>query len=217
MSNTLSSADYTRSLPLPLKSDVSMHAFCRALADELKFIAAETYKNIIYARIRELPEKLIDILAYDLHVDWYDSRLPLDVKRSMVENSVKVHKYLGTPYAVKKVLSEVFEMVEITEWFEKNPLGQPFTFSLSLDASNDDLMRELQQEILKRLLFYKNLRSHLEGVSFQIEERGHLYFGAYSEMHCDLAIYPKMEAEGKLFWGGYSSIDMEMDVRPQEG
>ena len=43
----------------------------------------------------KLSEELIDILAYDMHVDWYDYSYPVDMKREIVKNSVKVHKKNG--------------------------------------------------------------------------------------------------------------------------
>ncbi|MFQ9858208.1 MAG: hypothetical protein ACLRYD_17160 [Ruminococcus callidus] len=52
---------------------------------------------LIYSRFDELPEELaVDILAYDLHVDWYDYNYPLEAKRGFSEKQCQgVHKKNG--------------------------------------------------------------------------------------------------------------------------
>ena len=47
-------------------------------------------------RFLELDEQTLDILAYDLHVDWYDHSYPIEVKRQTIKDSVKIHRRLGT-------------------------------------------------------------------------------------------------------------------------
>ena len=66
------SADFTNSLPPALKNDPDMMTLAQTISAQLQTTAAEVRKNIIYARIDELDEATLDVLAYDLHVDWYD-------------------------------------------------------------------------------------------------------------------------------------------------
>ena len=70
--NDLYSVDFTRALPPVLKNDPNMLAIATVIAEQLQATAQQIRKNIIYARIDELEEPILDILAYDLHVDWYD-------------------------------------------------------------------------------------------------------------------------------------------------
>ena len=106
--NDLYSVDFTRSLPPPLKNDPEMNALGRVIAEQLQITARQIPKNIIYARIDELDEQTLDILAYDLHVDWYDYGHPIAAKRAVIKDSVRVHKRLGTLYAVKTALGSVY-------------------------------------------------------------------------------------------------------------
>lgn len=75
----LYSVDFTRSLPPTLKDDPEINALGRAIAGQLQITAQQIRRNIIYARIDELDEQTLDILAYDLHVDWYDHSYPIEV------------------------------------------------------------------------------------------------------------------------------------------
>lgn len=102
--NDLYSVDFTRALPPVLKNDPNMLAIATVIAEQLQATAQQIRKNIIYARIDELEEPILDILAYDLHVDWYDYSYPLEVKRQTIKDSVKIHRKLGTKYAVETAL-----------------------------------------------------------------------------------------------------------------
>lgn len=114
----LYSVDFTRSLPPTLKDDPEINALGRAIAGQLQITAQQIRRNIIYARIDELDEQTLDILAYDLHVDWYDHSYPIEVKRQTIKDSVKIHRRLGTKYAVETALGAVFPGTRVEEWFE---------------------------------------------------------------------------------------------------
>ena len=113
------SADFTNSLPPALKNDPDMMALAQTISAQLQTTAAEVRKNIIYARIDELDEATLDVLAYDLHVDWYDYSYPIEVKRRTIRDSIQVHRRLGTKYAVEKALGAVYPGTKVEEWFER--------------------------------------------------------------------------------------------------
>ena len=165
MNNTeLTSADFTHSLPPPLKNDPNMLAIARAVAEQLRQTAQQIRKNVIYARIDELDEQTLDVLAYDLHVDWYDYSYPVEVKRQTIKDSVKIHRKLGTKYAVETALGAVFPDSEIEEWFEYN--GTPHTFRVVLDMTNSHVPADYFS-IEKAVHFYKRLSAHMENMIYQ--------------------------------------------------
>ena len=118
-------ADY---LPETLKRDPKMKALAAAVTEQMLGVSGEIDNVLIYSRIDELPEELIDILAFDMHVDWYDYSYPLAAKRDILKNSVKVHKKMGTKYAIEKGLSGLYPISEVEEWFEYG--GQPHHFHI---------------------------------------------------------------------------------------
>ena len=127
------SADFTNSLPPTLKNDPDMMALAQTISAQLQTTAAEVRKNIIYARIDELDEATLDVLAYDLHVDWYDYSYPIEVKRRTIRDSIQVHRRLGTKYAVEKALGAVYPGTKVEEWFEYG--GQPYWFKIQTSAT----------------------------------------------------------------------------------
>ena len=162
----LYSVDFTRSLPPTLKDDPEINALGRAIAGQLQITAQQIRRNIIYARIDELDVQTLDILAYDLHVDWYDHSYPIEVKLQTIKDSVKIHRRLGTKYAVETALGAVFPGTRVEEWFEYG--GDPYTLRVIINATENGVTAAQQAAVLERVIFYKNLRSHLEAVRFKM-------------------------------------------------
>jgi phage tail P2-like protein len=157
------SIDLTRTLPAALKNDPDMLALAKVIARGLQEDIRNTRKAVIYARINELDEELLDILAHDLHVDWYDDSHDIDVKRQVIKDSVRVHKRLGTKYAVETALGAVYPDTFVQEWFEYG--GKPYMFKIIITADPNNPNK--QQEALEKIRFNKNLRSHVEEVIYR--------------------------------------------------
>jgi phage tail P2-like protein len=147
--NTVCDIDLTRTLPPALKNDESILALGRVIAGELQENIRLAQVAIIYARIDELPEELLDILAYDLHVDWYDNELPVSIKRQFIKDSVKIHKRLGTKYAVERAIGRIYPDSKVEEWFEYG--GDPYCFKLLIDSTYEDVDPEKHKRVLDRV------------------------------------------------------------------
>ena len=166
--NDIYSTDFSDFLPGALRHDPKMIALARTLTDQLLTVSGNIDNVLIYSRFEELPEDLVDILAYeaaldvlahDLHVDWYDYSYPLQVKRDMVKNSVKVHKKMGTKYAMETALGSIWPKSEVEEWF--NYGGEPHHFRVVCDVTEDRITASLAQ-LVKAIRMYKRLSSHLD-------------------------------------------------------
>lgn len=162
MSNT--SVDFLRSLPDVLKNAPNMAALATAIANELERLAEDVEKAIIYARIDELGEDVLDLLAYDFKVDWWDYTYTVAEKRRILKNSWNVHRHLGTKGAVETAISSIYEGSKVQEWFEYG--GDPYKFRLLLDITYDSADPVKHQSVLDRVNFYKNMRSHLETIEY---------------------------------------------------
>lgn len=136
----------------------------RLIAGELHITAEETKKNIIYANIEELSETWLDVLAYDLHVDWYDYDYPIEAKRAIIRDSVRVHQKLGTKAAVEMALGGIHPQSEIEEWFDYD--GEPFRFRIVLDTTQSRVAADYD-EIVRTVDIYKRLTAHLDGLYYQ--------------------------------------------------
>lgn len=162
--NNIKEADFLSTFPPALQKDKKMLALGRLIAEELHITAQEAENNIIYANLDNMSEFWLDILAYDLHVDWYDYDYPIDAKREILKDSVRVHQKLGTKEAVERALGGIHPLSEIEEWTDYN--GKPYKFRIVLDTTNSRVQAEYD-EIVKTVDIYKRLTAHLDGLYYQ--------------------------------------------------
>lgn len=168
--HALTAENLLRALPEVLRNDESMEALAASVAQVLAQRPEEIRQLSIYPRIDELPEDLLDILAYDFKVDWWDADYALEEKRQTLQDSWRVHRMLGTKAAVELAISAIFPEVRVSEWFEYG--GDPYHFRLSIDVSEEDTGSDRYQRVLERVNFYKNLRSHLDEIVYIIRAEG---------------------------------------------
>ena len=155
--------------PVGLRENPSVAALGDMTAEALAARDAEIDQLSLYARIDELPEALLDILAYDYKVDWWDPNYTLDEKRRVFKDSWYVHQHMGTKAAVETAISAIYPNTRVLEWFEYG--GEPYHFRLDINITNDSIDSDKQRRVLERLNFYKNLRSHNDGVTYFVEAK----------------------------------------------
>jgi phage tail P2-like protein len=166
-----------RVLPEVLQKNSEMYALATGIAQQLSTRLSEINMARIYTRIGALPEELLDILAYDLKVDWYDYNYGIKAKRALLQDSFYVHRHLGTRGAVERALSDIYPGTEIQEWFEYG--GEPFYFRVILDVTNQRVSIT-QSQIVRAINTYKSLRSHLEDEATVYRSRIHIGIGVSS-------------------------------------
>ena len=83
---------------------------------------------------------------------------------------------LGTRAALELALSAIYPGARAEEWFEYG--GTPYCFRLYIDASDADIGDAKHRRVLDRVNYWKNLRSHLEGIEYhKTIPTGNLYAG----------------------------------------
>ncbi len=175
MNNTVYSVDFTHLLPAPLKNDETMLALGQAIAAELQYNIQFAKFAIIYARIDELDEMTLDILAKDFNVEWYDFDADINEKRRIIKECISVHRYKGTKYAVKTALEGIYKSADVQEWFQYG--GEPYHFKVVIYDNTSTTEKLL--DVFRKIKYYKNLRSKLDETVFEIKPNSELvqFFG----------------------------------------
>ena len=125
MSNHGLTADnMMQQFPIALQKDPKTVALGQAIAKVMESRQDEIDSLRIYTRIDELPEWLLDILARDFAVDWYDRSYTLEEKRKTIKDSFYVHRHRGTKAAVERAISAIYPNPKVLEWFEYG--GDPY-------------------------------------------------------------------------------------------
>lgn len=166
----MNEADILRLLPPVLKKDECFVALGKVIAEQLAENRELSEKALIYPAIERLDEPVLDALAYDLNVPWYDYEGDIESKRNTIRECMQIHQFKGTKYAVQTALESVYEQVQVREWFEYG--GEPYHFKVTIYDSGSDAER--RRRVLAKIKYYKNLRSVLEATEFIIAAKAEL-------------------------------------------
>ena len=143
-------------LPDSIADNIEIKNAANILDPELLSVSLCIREALLLSRIEELPEYVIDLLAWQYHVDMYEPlNLPIDTKRSLVRNAILLHRHKGTPWSITQSLVNMgFDYTKINEWWN---LGtDPHTFSVELEM-REGMIRQAERYIEE----YKPVRSHL--------------------------------------------------------
>lgn len=147
-------------LPGTFKNNAENAALADAISAMFSQVLSQT-ENL--DPMNPLPEFLLDIIAKEEHVDYYDDKLDASKKRSLIRNSWKVHKNKGTAEAIESVVSVLLEKAKVVEWFEYG--GDPYHFKIELDGpySGDEVL----EVVFRAVNASKRRSTRLEAIWFK--------------------------------------------------
>lgn len=151
-------------LPRVLAEDNRMAALATAIARALLKHLNELEAEKIYTRIDDLPEAVLDILAYDFKIDWYDYDFPIEAKRNLIKSNYYVHRHLGTVGAVREAVQGIYPNSAVEEWFDYG--GDAYHFRIALESALP-VIPFSTEALLTAVYRYKSLRSHLDDIIFR--------------------------------------------------
>lgn len=155
-----------------MKQDPTTKALCAAVTPQLQQVANEVMLCLIYSRIDVLPESVLDELAWQKKIDWYDATADVEVKRQLIKTAPVIKRCLGTPYAVEEVIKIYFGDGELQEWF--NYGGDPGMFKVL--TNNSAVTGDLAQQFIRVLDAVKRKSSHLEEIIIALSGEMNLYY-----------------------------------------
>ncbi len=180
---SLSLSDIT---PDSIAGDSQISSLISALDPELRNISRASLEPLIMSRIDELPENIIDLLAWQLHVDFYDLAGTLAMKREAVKGSILWHMHKGTQWAILEALRMIDIKAEFVHWHDSD--SEPYTFGLRAIVSGDFYRTQgrdkLQSSIRRAVNESKSTRSLLSFLETQIAftEKSDIFTGLVSAL-----------------------------------
>ena len=187
MARRLGSTPFRELLPDSLSGDSSIRAAAAALDTVLDATTRAIPGVLLYARLAHdtgfvepvamlpplarlselsgglasLPEPVLDLLAWQLHVEGYEAAVDLAAKRQLIAGSLLLHRRRGTPWAVRTALEAALHVpATVQQWFEYG--GEPYFFRVRLELGGTGLDEAAQRNALQLILDYKNMRSWLD-------------------------------------------------------
>jgi phage tail P2-like protein len=151
------------------------------------------------------PASVLPWLAWAFSVDQWDSSWTEAQKRATIAASVSVHRYKGTIGAVREAIAALGVDVDIQEWYRQAPPGAPYTFGLTLNASQVGATQAQLLKLLDVVDGSKNLRSHLTSVAESITSEARAFVGGVVLMGSEITVKfggPQLLSDGSAISDG---------------
>lgn len=167
-----------------MQKDVTVQGMTASLNPQFIQAADQIINALIFTRIDELPESVLDILAWQFNVDWYEPDSLIEAKRKAINDALIIKKTQGTPAAVQRVIEIYFGDGYVEEWFDYG--GQPGYFRVV--TNNASATGDQAALLIRAVDKVKNLRSRLESVVIQSTESMDFYQGFVLQMTDNLTL-----------------------------
>lgn len=107
------------------------------------------------------PEAMLPWLAWSFSVDTWGPDWPVYVRRRTVQQSIRIHRRKGTVGALLDAIDAIGVAVQIEEWHQRSPRGEPYTFRALINSIATPFLPADLQRLLQVIEDNKNLRSHM--------------------------------------------------------
>lgn len=164
MSN-LTSSTLMSVYPEILNKDELFNALGRTAAEQIGEAFLAVGQGTIYTRVADLDEPLLDIMAQDFNIIWYDYNFDLATKRRVIAAAFSVYQTIGTKGAMERAICAIWPESKVIEWFDYS--GDPYCFKVELDIAEGSVDVSVIQ---KTIDLYKNVRSHLDEIVYRADE-----------------------------------------------
>ena len=124
------------------------------------------------------PVALLPWLAIQRSVDRWDPNWSEAIKRKVIKDSFEIHKRKGTVSALRQVVEPFADLIDITEWHQLEPMGEPGTFSMSLALFESGLSEQGLADLERMITDTKPISRHLVGLNITYSPKGELFLGA---------------------------------------
>lgn len=149
-------------LPPPLASDERFSVLANIAAE--RFAQIDLTALLVYL-VDIVDASALPSLAGQFHVQRLEGWLFAaneQEKRELIKQAIELHKYKGTPWAVRRVLEILSLPGTISEWFEYG--GKAYFFKVEIELINQGMDENLFNNLVDLIHEYKNVRSKLEAL-----------------------------------------------------
>lgn len=151
-------------LPSSLHDDETISNIIKSLDGIFPEFESQIRKIRFYEYLDEQPAEVLDLLAWQFHVDFYDYDYSNEVKRELIRQSIAWHRRKGTPMAVEEMVSTIYSSAEIVEWWDYG--GTPYRFGVSGITAPLTGAADINR-LVSLINATKNKRSWLDYVQFK--------------------------------------------------
>ena len=161
-----------------------------AVEQAIKRILDYTSGISLYADLEAVSDGVLNLMAQELRTQYYDAEAERKVREELVRNALPWHMHGGTRSVLEEYLATLYGGGRISEWYEYG--GAPYYFK-AIVAVDEDIEISLgdSYEIVKRIEAYKNIRSWLEALMFQMTFQYHVPIEYENRITLQTEFYPR--------------------------
>ena len=185
----------------------------RAIDPEMLSVSQSIREALILSRIDELPEPVLDLLAWQYHVDNYEPlSLPIEQKRAQVRDAILIHRKKGTPWALKQELKNIGFPVEIDE-----DTGQPYIFDVRVLLNGQADTTAVYNAAVKAAKRAKNVRSKIGTIGLESQTDATVRVAAASVSGVHVEVYPWVKPGDTMQSAPRAAAAAHLDIRAYVG
>ena len=161
---TLQNCDFASLMPLWMRSDCTDVSLAESIDLETNKIVKKFKDLSKWNEIENLDEEKLDEIAWDLNISWYRYDATLEMKRNIIKNARRVHRKLGTKWAMEQVLTCYFDESTVLEWWQYG--GEPGHFKIqTINTATVNKDAELFLNILDDVKRYSQVLDKIEVIA----------------------------------------------------
>ncbi len=155
----LSDAELASMLPPSLADDETVLNLCKVLDTHLQELTEDISELLFLPNVDTISEELLDELAWQFHVDFYEYDAKVSAKRFSVKSAIYYHRIKGTPGIITLMLRQFYNTGTVQENWEYD--GDAYCFRIV--GIDEELNDEKTAQLSKLINMFKNARSHFDG------------------------------------------------------
>ena len=188
----LSEGELLDILPIEFKRHPEIVALSYALKRQYARLLEKMQAVYVYASIDTCSEAVLDHLAVEMRIRYYDTNFGIDRKRTLVKSAIFVSLKDGTKYAVDQVIQTALGSSDdkSQDWYEYG--GEPGHFKVDLSMDTYDIDR-----LIDFITMVKRASAHLDGIGLVTRADQDLFDGIIIQTQESVSIgmesFPELE------------------------
>ncbi|WP_302177268.1 phage tail protein [Megamonas funiformis] len=204
---------FSQTVPFNIAKDKNIKDLSCVIDNIAIDIKQKTEMVLLLPKLKELPDSILNELAYQFHVDFYREYFDHDTKVKLIESSIATHKIKGTPYAVEKVCTDIFKSAKVIENWEYGGEAYHFKVSFIKEAVTDVSKIDSLMEAISST---KNVRSWCDEIGFITETNNDILFcggkSIFDKMEISELEYDLKDGECKENIKGFNQVFDKINI-----
>ena len=168
MTKGLKDAQITDGLPRVLAEQPWVRALSLAMLELHRKTMDYIDASQVYTAIDTVTEEVLDALAVNWKIDWYDTGYGIEQKRRIVKTALNIRRTMGTAGAARTQADAIYPGTKLEEWFEYGGTHGKFRLRVNITTVEErqKFAAMTGAEIERRLAAAKRFSAHLEEVEY---------------------------------------------------